>query len=448
MAYDVFRGKAPVSTAEKRRRWPLLSQQDGGCVNAMTQINNPFIALRHANYRFYAIGMLVSMIGSWMQNIAQPWLAYRLTGSPFLLSLVGALQFMPVLLFSLPAGVLIDRIPRKKILIITQSASVFITLLLAILAWRNQIQYWQLLLLATLQGFVNTLDMPTRQAFVVELVGREDLMNAIALNSTIFNLSRVIGPAMAGMIMAATGVAVCFLINAVSFAAVLFSLCFIHPLPVSRLHAVRPRAMDNIRAGLHYIRGNQTLVETLILIAIIGTFVPNFSVSVPIFTTEILKLDESGFGFLMAFLGIGSLAGALYIAAISRSGPSRRIMHGMPLVICLFLTLAGFTRVFALTALTLALTGFFFVAFASNANSTLQITASDEFRGRVMSVYSLIFGGSTPIGNLYTGFMIERFNARLGFIACGVIMVVLLALNSLFNRRRLRTSLPSAISAD
>lgn len=411
----------------------------------MSKFSNPFIALRNPNYRYYAIGMLISMIGTWMQNIAQPWLAFNLTHSPVLLSLVGALQFTPVLLFSLQAGVIIDRYPRKTIIMIAQAASVAITLLLAILAWSGKIQYWQLLVLATAQGFVNTLDMPARQTFVVEMVGRDYLMNAIALNSTIFNLSRVIGPAIAGVLIAAVGVPACFLINALSYAAVLVSLLFIHPLPLADDRSNRPAtntrhrnepripgqhrsASADIREGLRYILKNPVLLEVMVLIAIIGTFVPNFGVSVPVFTTEVLHLGESGFGFLMSLLGVGSFAGAMYIATISQSGPNRRIMQVMPLVICLSMVLAGFTSSFLWSALALALTGFFFVAFTSNANSTLQLTANDAYRGRVMSVYSLIFGGSTPIGNLFTGFVIEKTNARMGFIASGAVMILLLVL--------------------
>ncbi len=409
----------------------------------MAKFNNPFISLKSPNYRYYAIGMLISMIGTWMQNIAQPWLAFSLTHSPILLSLVGALQFTPVLLFSLPAGVIIDRYPRKSIIIMTQAASAVITLILAILAWSGKIQYWQLLVLATAQGFVNTLDMPTRQTFVVEMVGRDYLMNAIALNSTIFNLSRVIGPAIAGVLIAAVGVPACFLINAISYVAVLISLLFIHPLPLQIDKSRNRQAGADIREGLDYIRKDPVLIEVMILIAIIGTFVPNFNVSVPIFTTEILHLNETGFGFLMSLLGVGSFAGALYIAAISHAGPSRRIMRILPLVICLFMILAGFTSTFLMSACALALTGFFFVAFTSNANSTLQMTSSDVYRGRVMSVYSLIFSGSTPIGNLFTGIVIEKSNARMGFTASGLVMLMLLGLYRAYKLRRNHRTIPS-----
>ena len=395
----------------------------------MAALHNPFIALKHRNYRIYATGLLVSMIGTWMQSIALPWLAYDLTGSPFLLSLVGALQFLQVLLFSLPAGVLLDRLPLKKMLLWAQGASFLITLLLALLAFSGHLRYWHLLLFATLQGLVNTLDMPGRQTFTVELVGRSDLMNAIALNSTIFNLSRVLGPALAGVILAWVGAAQCFLYNALSYAVLMLALVFVKPLgviPGKKQRGNFQSALRDIRDGLNYIKRDRVLVEAMVLIGIVGTFVPNFSVSIPVFTRTILQAGEAGFGYLMALLGVGSLAGAFFVASISKNGPSRVILRSFPPVISILLVLSGLASTFWLAALLLALTGFFFVTFTSTLNSTLQLQSEEAYRGRVMSVYSLIFGGSTPVGNLYTGLAIESLGARWGLIACGAIMIPLL----------------------
>jgi MFS family permease len=389
-------------------------------------LNNPFIALRHSNFRYYAFGMIISTIGTWMQNIAQPWLAYNLTQSPLLLSLIGALQFTPVLLFSLFAGVLIDKYPKKKILIATQSASLIITLMLAILVWTGRVQYWHILLLATALGFVNTLDMPARQSFVIELVGRGDLMNAIALNSTVFNLSRVIGPAIAGVVIATAGISVCFFINSISFAAVLLSLFFIKPLQILQQQHIPKRVLEEIKEGLRYIRRSPVLLETLLAVLIVGTFAPNTSVLVPVYAKEILNQQEVGFGFLMSFLGLGSLCGSLFIASSSRTGPKRWLLTAVPFVIGLMLIANGLTNTFFLTALCLGLNGFFFLAFASNANSTLQLNTGHDYRGRVMSVYSLVFSGSTPLGNLYAGSISDRFNARIGFAACGIAILILM----------------------
>ncbi len=393
----------------------------------MANLNNPFISLRHKNFRYYWVGMCISQIGTWMQNIAQPLLAYKLTDSPFLLGLIGALQFLPVLLFSLFAGVIIDRFPKKKILIITQSASMLITLLLAILAFTGNIRYWHLIIMATALGLANTLDMPARQSFVIELVGKEDLMNAIALNSTVFNISRIIGPAIAGILMEYSGPAVCFFANAISFGAVLISLFFIKPINMKTQAIEKGKTVfQNIREGIRYILKNEILFTTIIIMAVVGTFAPNFSVLVPVFTSKILHMNEAGFGYLMSFMGVGSLFGAVFVASFSRSEPKRFILRAVPVVVGLLLILIAFTDTFILTGLALAVTGFFFVMFSSSSNSALQLNTDNEHRGRVMSIYTLVFAGSTPIGNLYAGAITENFNARFGFILCGAAIIVLM----------------------
>ena len=225
------------------------------------KFNNPFIALKHNNFRYYWIGMCVSLIGTWMQNIAQPWLAYTLTNSPFLLSLIGIVQFTPMLIFALFAGVFVDKFSKKKILLFTQSASLVITLILAILVWTGKIEYWHILIMSTFLGIVNTVDMPARQSMVIELVGREDLMNAIALNSMVFNLARIIGPALAGIVMGYAGVAVCFFANAISFGAVVISLFFIKLHPVeTKQKAEENNLLGEIKDGLRYIYHKKVLL--------------------------------------------------------------------------------------------------------------------------------------------------------------------------------------------
>ena len=236
--------------------------------------------------------MCVSTIGTWMQNTAQPWLAYSLTKSALLLSVVSALQFLPALLFSLFAGVLIDRLPKKRMLIITHSLSLVITFVLWLLVKSGGIQYWHLLVTATLLGFVNTLDMPLRQSFVVEMVGHDDLMNAIALNSLTFNVARMIGPSLAGILMGTLGVSACFLVNALSFGAVLISLFFIHPIS----NAVpeekeRQGVFASIRDGLKYIVHDETLFTTLLFMTVVSIFALNYGVTIPVFAREVLGLS-------------------------------------------------------------------------------------------------------------------------------------------------------------
>lgn len=395
------------------------------------KLNNPFIALKHRNFRLYWLGMWVSLIGTWMQNIAQPWLAYSLTRSPLLLSLVGALQFTPVLLFSLFAGVVVDRFQRKKILFFTQTSFLLITLTLAVLVFTGRVRYGHILILASIMGVVNTLDMPTRQAFVVELVGQSDLMNAIALNSTVFNAARIAGPALAGIVMASLGMGFCFLANSLSFAAVIFSLFFIHPYTSPQVERPRSPVWKEIKDGLLFIRHTPILLSTVAAMTVVGIFGANYSVLVPVFTKQILQRGEAGFGFLLSFLGIGSLVGALAVAAQSRSGPKRSNLEYAPLCLALLLIITGITTRYLTAGLALALTGFFFVTFTSTVNTTLQVNTSEEYRGRVMSVYSLVFGGSAPLGNLFSGAVTENFGPRIGFIACGV-MIFLIFSSALF----------------
>lgn len=388
--------------------------------------NNPFIALKHKNFRYYWIGMCVSLIGTWMQNIAQPWLAYTLTNSPFLLSLIGIVQFTPMLFFSLFAGVIIDKFPKKKILIFTQCASLVITLILAILVWSGKVEYWHILIMAGVLGIVNTIDMPSRQSIIIELVGKDDLMNAIALNSMVFNLARIIGPAIAGIVMGYAGSAVCFFVNAISFGAVVTSLFFIRLNPVTRKSKSDTKVLGEIKDGLKYIYNKKILLHTILILAIVGTFVPNFNVLVPVFAKEVLNQNEAGFGILMSFMGFGSFIGAMFIATLSKSGPKKFVVYIVPVIVSAAMIITGCTSIYLLTGIFLAITGFFFISFTSNANSTIQLNSSSEYRGRVMSVYTLVFAGSTPFGNLYAGLFSEHFNARIGFIACGGIIILLM----------------------
>ncbi|MBN1627174.1 MAG: MFS transporter [Deltaproteobacteria bacterium] len=392
------------------------------------RFNNPFSALRHRNFRYYWGGMCISLIGTWMQNIALPWLAYSMTGSPFLLSLVSALQFTPMLLFSLFAGVIVDRFHKKNILYFTQSAALLITLTLAVLVWSGHVRYWHLLVLATMLGMVNTLDMPTRHSFIIELVGREELMNAIALNSSIFNMARVIGPALAGIVMATMGIAFCFYINSLSFAAVLTGLFFIHPLVENQREFGKGEIWENIKDGLRYIADNEHLSSIIMTVAIIGVFAMNFNVLVPVFTKEVLGQDETVFAFLMSLVGLGSFVGAMLIATMSRSGPQKFVLNVVPFFIAALLILTGLTNKCMITGLCLAASGLFFVAFTSSANSSLQLNSTDGYRGRVISVYLLVFGGGIPLGNIYSGFISDHLGSRAGFIACGGAILALLGL--------------------
>lgn len=391
-------------------------------------VGNPFAAFKHRNFLYYWIGMAISTMGTSMQNIAQPWLVYKLTNSPFLLGLVSALQFIPFLLLSLFAGVIIDRSKKKNILYITQSMSFAITLVIAILIYSSHIMYWHLIVSSTLLGIVNTFDQPARQSFVIELVGREDLTNGIALNSVQNNMARMIGPAIAGVIMGAgpQGIPICFLINSVSFGAVLLSFLFIHPYPIDRQPIKEKNVLQNIGEGLTFIYHRKAMFGTLLIMAITGTFVMNENILVPVFSEQVLHQHETGFGLLMSMIGIGTLTGAFTMAALAKRGPQKFAVYVFPVITGVLLVLVGFTDSYAVTSVALLLLGFFFLMFSTSANSIMQLNSPDEYRGRVMSVYSLVTLGTTPIGNLFAGGIAQSFNVAVSFIACGAATLLLL----------------------
>ncbi len=407
-------------------------------------MSNPFSALKTKDFRTYWIGMAVSTIGTWMQNIAQPWLAYKLTDSALLISLVGALQYLPMLLFALVAGVCVDRWSKKKILLFTQSASLVIVLALALLVSTGTIQYWHLLVAATALGCVNTLDMPARQAFLSELVPKEELMDAIALNSAVFNMARTIGPAVAGVVMEVWGIGVCFYVNAFSFGAVVVSLLFIHPHPSVRPAGELPKLPDmkrDINEGLRYMKEKKILLLTLMGLFTVGTFALNFSVLVPVFSKTVLSQQETGYGFLMSCMGIGSFVGAMLVAAQSKKKPSGLVLYGFPVLAGISLIALALTRTYALSCVAIAFAGYFIIRYTATANSTLQTNSDPEHLGRVMSAYTLVFAGTSPIGNLFAGSIAQKFGAPAGFLACGGVILALLIPINLYRVRLGRAGL-------
>jgi MFS family permease len=417
-------------------------------INGGVTVGNPFAALGHRSFRYYWVGMTISTIGTWMQNTAQPWLAYKLTDSPFLLGLVSALQFTPVLLFSLFAGVLIDRFKKKNLLYITQAASMLITLFLAILDSTGRIQYWHLIVTSTLIGFVNTVDMPARQSFIIELVGKEDLTNGIALNSASFNLARIVGPALAGLIMAQWGTASCFFINAFSFGAVIVGLVFVKPLHIRKESMNNQGIFANIGAGLKFIFSREVLFMPLVFLAVGATFAMNFNVLIPVFSDKVLHLSETGFGLLMSMAGVGALTGALTMATLSKGGIKKAFLFVFPMIAGALIIGIGLTSHAVLTGVAFAVTSFFYMIFMASVNSTMQLNATNEYRGRVMSVYTLVVAGSTPLGNLFAGAIAERFSVRAAFIACGAVILVLLLPLYVYRKRKLPHPEPNEIQTD
>src|SRR6266542_3831784 len=355
-------------------------------------------ALAHRDFRLFWSGQLVSLIGTWMQSVGQAWLVLELTNSPLRLGLLGTLQFGPILLFSFMAGAISDRIPKRRLLVGTQSALMLQAFALSGLVWSGQVQYWHIAVLASLYGLVNTLDMPARQAYIADLVGREDLTSAIALNSAVFNGARVVGPAAAGLLVARYGPAAAFFFNGVSFVAVIVALLAVRTHGWPRPRATPSSIVQDIVEGVRYAVGTPRIALVLSLLLTVSLFVVNFNVLVPLLAREVLHEGAHGFGLLMASLGAGAVVGALTPALLGMGRPPVSLLIGASATVSAGTLALALARSFWPAALILAIIG---------CNSTLQMTSPDELRGRMMSLYTVGFAGMTPIGSLLVGALAE-----------------------------------------
>jgi MFS family permease len=382
-----------------------------------------FVALRHRNFRLFWFGQLISLTGTWMQSIGQAWLVLELTHSAWLLGVVGALQFLPVMLLSLFGGVLADRLPKRKVLLFTQSFAMLQAAILWILVAKGQVQIWEVLVLASLLGLTNSIDMPTRQAFVAELVGREDLPNAIALNSSLFNMARIVGPGLGGIIIAWLGVAPLFLLNAISFIAVIVGLALIKlnelyaqvKRSTSKGEAPKQSTLQSLREGLAYVVRTPSVLLIIAVIGIISLFGINFNVILPLFATDVLHSGALGFGFLSAAFGLGSLLSALWLAWGNRRPSIQHLLTGA-LAFCVLEIFFALSHLYVLSLILIAAVGFAQIVFSATANTALQTVTPDYLRGRVMSVYMVVFAGSVPLGNLFTGGLAHLYGAPIALL--------------------------------
>jgi MFS family permease len=387
-----------------------------------------FSALRHRNFSLFWWGQLISLIGTWMQSIGQTWLVLELTHSAWLLGVVGALQFLPILLFALFGGVVADKFPKRNILVFTQSFSMLQAAALWLLVFTHTVQLWHVMVLALLLGLTNSLDMPTRQAFVVEMVGREDLPNAVALNSSIFNMARIVGPGIGGLLIAGLGVAPLFLLNAISFIPVIIGLLLID---ATKLHAVVPHALieqkqgtfRSLREGFVYIRQTPAVLMIIVVIGIVSLFCINFNVTLPLVATEVLNVGATGFGFISSAFGVGALISALWLAWRNKRAHISPMLF-WSIVFCVLLIAFALIRIYYVSLVLIALVGFTQIAFSALANTALQTVTPDHLRGRVMGVYMLVFTGSTPIGNLLTGALAHWYGVSIALIVCAVLSLI------------------------
>jgi MFS family permease len=392
-----------------------------------------FKAFEVPNYRRYICGQSISLIGTWMQMAAQSWLVLTLTHSSTALGLIVALQTVPILLLGPYGGVIADRVDKRRLMICLQAMMGLQALVLGLLTITNSVTVWEIGVLAMLLGLNNAFENPSRQSFMLEMVGEEHLRNAVSLNSVLVNVARSIGPAVAGILIATTGEGVCFLLNAASFLAVIASLLrldrgALHPSPPT------PRAPGQLREGLRYVRRTPQLAVPLLMMALVGTLAYEFQVSLPVMARNGLHVGAAGYGFMTAAMGVGAVFGGLLVAAIGRTGV--RTLSLAAVAFGVLLALAALAPSLPVELIALALVGWASVSFMATGNSTLQLAAEPTMRGRVMSLWFVAFQGSTPIGGPIVGFVMAAAGARAG-LGVGAITCVLVAALGLLTLRRL-----------
>lgn len=388
--------------------------------------------MSYRDFRLFWFGQIISLSGTWMQSVAQGWLVYSLTKSPLYLGVVAAAASLPILLLSFVGGVIADRFAKRNLLLVTQGLSMIPAIALGILTLLKVITVWEVALLAAMLGAVNAIDVPTRQAFLIEMVGRGDVTNAIALNSAAFNGARIIGPVIAGMSIAYLGMPACFFLNAASFLAVLFAL--------SKMDARGERRgrsegiLRDVMKGMRFIRGHKGISHAVILIAIFSLAGLPYISLLPVFAGEVFQRGAKGLGFLVGASGIGALSAALWIAAKGDIRNNGRLMAVAALCFSFALLFFSLSKIFWLSLLIIMFGGWGMVSYLASANSFIQVSVPDELRGRVMSVYSFVFLGLAPVGNSVMGFFAEAVGTTRA-TAIGAIICILSS--SIFAKRYL-----------
>ncbi|MEW2579787.1 MFS transporter [Streptomyces syringium] len=400
---------------------PAPNTHDDARTTSLKPKGGTFSSLKVRNYRLFATGQVVSNTGTWMQRIAQDWLVLSLTGSSAAVGITTALQFLPMLLFGLYGGVIADRYPKRRLLLITQLAMGLTGLALAVLTLSGHVQVWHVYLTAFALGLVTVVDNPVRQAFVVEMVGPADLRNAVSLNSANFQSARLVGPAIAGVLITAVGSGWAFLLNGLSYAAPLAGLLMMR---TSELHKVEqaPRGKGQLREGLRYVAGRPDLIWPIVLVGFIGTFGFNFPIWLTAFVNDVFHAGAGTYGLLNTLMAAGSLIGALLAA---RRGTSRlRLLVGAAALFGLLEITAALAPTFWVFAALLVPIGMFGLTINVTANSSVQLATDQAMRGRVMSLFMMVFMGGTPLGAPLVGWVTDVYGARVGFLAGGVVSLL------------------------
>ena len=396
-------------------------------------LQNILAAFRHRNYRLFFAGQGVSLIGTWMQNVALGWLVYDLTRSAFLLGFVNFLSALPVTVLTLYAGVVADRHDKRAILILNQTAAMLLAFVLAALVYWRVVTVWQIALIGLLTGIANTFDMPTRQSFVVDMVGKENLLNAIALNSSMFHTARIIGPALAGVLIAHIGMDGCFFLNGLSFLAVIAGYAAMR-MPAHVTAENHPSLRHATLEALRYVRDDRVLRTIVLMQAVVSVFGLPYAVLMPVFAREVLHTGASELGYLLAANGIGALLGALTLASLGEHVHQRRLFFGGLLGFCGLVIAFAWSTCFWLSAVLLLCAGYCMIIAFATANTTVQTRTPDHLRGRVMGIYVLAFLGLNPFGALLAGSVAHAINASIavtiGEAICFIAILVAIRLST------------------
>jgi MFS family permease len=409
-------------------------------------------ALRHRNYRLFLAGQVVSTIGTWMQSVALPWLALQLTHNGFLVGLAIATLFLPVLIGSPFGGVIADRYPKRRVLLLTQMSFMVPPFALFVVTATGHAQYWMVIVAAIATGTINALDVPARQSFQVEMVGKADLMNAIALNSSVFNASAVIGPSIAGVLIAAVGLPVCFLINSVSYLAAIAALASMRKLPAVMGPREELPLGTRLAEGAAYARHQPVVGMLLIAVGVFSLFAMNRLTLMPLFADQVLHVGARGFGFLLASMGLGSLTGALTLALFPRLGTDPRRQLWMAAIWVAALLEFSLSRVFATSLVTLFVAGYCQISFVAAANNRIQTITPDHLRGRVMGLYAQALIGVGPVGATQAGALSSLLGApwamAIGAAIAGVVILAIRLITPDVFGQPTKTSSSAATASD
>lgn len=385
-----------------------------------------FAVLRIRDFRLFWFGQLISLSGTWMQSVAQGWLVYRLTESPFYLGVVAACGTLPILLFTLAGGIVADRFRKRNLLLLTQTLSIAPALSLGVLTDLNLITVWQVALFAAVLGTINAFDMPARQSFIVEMVGREHLTNAIALNSAAFHGARMVGPIIAGLTITSLGLPACFYLNAISFIAVIVSLAKIKQR--GAIAKTTNGMVKDLVEGLRYIKGQAEIFQIVVIIAVFSLFGMPFITLLPVFAEAVFHRGPEGYGIMVGATGAGALMAALFLAVREDVKNKTKFMSVSAICFSVLLYIFSLLRHFPLTIAILVCIGWSLVSFFAVANSYIQLSVPDALRGRAMSVYTFVFLGTAPIGNSIIGTMADivgtTFTVGVSAVICLVVSVV------------------------